>query len=72
MEIEIKKEVKIEIETVHIGGGSRTASEKPNIFFLFFLWVIFSGGFSETSQKMSESRTGQKTGWFVCEILGYF
>lgn len=34
MEIEIKIEVKIEIETVHIGGGSRTTSERTNIFFL--------------------------------------
>lgn len=44
---------------------------KTKHLFSVFLWVIFSGSFSETSQKMSESRTGQKTGWFVCEILGF-
>lgn len=61
--------IEIEIETLYFRGGSRTTSERQNLFSSpSFGWFV-TALFSEKSLKVSESRTEKKTGWFVFEIL---
>lgn len=60
METEIEIEVKIEIETLHIGGDSRITPERPNVFFPssfgWFLVVVFQRQKNVWKQNWAENR----------------